>query len=24
MVKLSKFKDLHRLIDTANNGEDCI
>ena len=24
MVKLSKFKDLHRLIDTANNGIDCI
>ena len=24
MVKLSSFKDLHRLIDTASNGEDCI
>lgn len=24
MVKLSSFKNLHRLIDTANNGEDCI
>ena len=24
MVKLSSFKDLYRLIDTANNGIDCI
>ena len=24
MVKLSSFKDLYRLIDTANNGKDCI
>ena len=24
MVNLSSFKDLHRLIDTASNGEDCL
>ena len=24
MVKLSSFKDLYKLIDTANNGIDCI
>ena len=24
MVKLSSFKNLHKLTDTANNGEDCI
>ena len=24
MVKLSLFKQLHKLIDTANNGKDCI
>ena len=24
MVKLSSFKDLYRLIDTADNGKECI
>ena len=24
MVKLSLFKDLYKLIDTADNGKDCI
>jgi CheY-like chemotaxis protein len=24
MIKLSPFKDLHKLIDTANNGHDCL
>ena len=24
MVKLISFKDLHKLIDTADNGKDCI
>ena len=24
MVKLSSFKDLYKLIDTANNGVDCV